>query len=361
MYNNKVLALKWRPKNFKDFIGNNNVIKIILNSLKYKKIYSTYLFYGPKGVGKTSLSRLLSKSLNCELGINGNFCLKCSNCLSISKGKSCDVIEIDGASKSKLEDIKDILDSIYYLPINMRYKIYIIDEVHMLSRYSFNALLKVLEEPPKYVKFIFATTEYNKIPNTILSRCMCFYLKPLSIDEIYNRLIYICKKESYKFEKSALELISINSEGSLRDALILLEQLYLIKFKIKLKYVNIFFNKVDDYLIFNFLKNLFKKKYNKILSYLDIFLNSNMEYNDIFLSILDKLYKLLLIKIIPNINSIKFNIIKNKENILYLSKYVNIKDIKHYYNIFLYGKTNLLNYYDKKIFFEYLIFKTIIL
>ncbi len=357
----KILPIKWRPKSFKDFVGNKNVIKSILNSLKNNKIYTTYLFYGPKGVGKTSLSKLLSKSLNCINSLNGNSCLNCLNCLYIDKGRSSDVIEIDAASKSKIEDIKDILDNIYYLPISMKYKIYIIDEVHMLSRYSFNALLKIFEEPPKYVKFILATTEFNKIPDTILSRCICFNLKPLNINEIFNRLIYISDKELFKYDIKALKLISIYSNGSLRDALILLDQLSLFDNNITLKNTNFFLNRIEDKYIFSFLKYLFLINYKKIIFYLNIFLNKNIDYEYIISNILDKLYKLLLFKVIPNFNcySIDFVDSNYRFKIIELCKLVNINDINFYYKIFFLNRNNLINFYDKKIFFEYLIFKCI--
>ncbi len=356
----QLLPLKWRPQCFNDFVGHENIVKFIINSLKLNKIYSTYLFYGPRGVGKTSLSRLFAKTLNCINLINYNPCQNCNICLSISSGQSVDLIEIDAATYSKVEDIKNILDKIYYLPILMKYKIYIFDEIHMLSRHSFNSLLKVLEETPNHVKFILATTDLNKIPDTILSRCMSFYLKPLSNKNILDRLILIANKELFKYDIEALKIISLYANGSMRDAIILLDQLLLSTDSsyLTVKEINYFLNRIDEELIFLFLNYLFISNYNKILYCLNIFLKKNIDFNYLINNILEKLHFLFIMKIIPNFDLNVLNI-KNSIELLKLDKLVSLKDINYFYKIFYIAKKDLILTSDKKIIFEFLIFKLI--
>ncbi len=357
------LSLKWRPKFFNDFVGHKFVIKILINSLKLNKIHNCYLFYGSYGVGKTSLARIFSKGLNCINGITNLFCGKCLNCLNIDLGKSCDVIEIDAASRTKVEDIKEILDKVYYLPISMRYKIYIIDEVHMLSRYSFNALLKILEETPNHVKFIFATTEINKIPDTILSRCMSFNLKPLSKIDIFNRLHYIINKEKIFISKNSINIISSYSKGSMRNALILLDQLILFNngFYISNNSVYLLLDIVHDKWIFLFMKYLFLKD-NKIFYFLNKLNNLNINYYNFISSLLDKLYILLFLIIFPkNLNNLnKFYEKKSLSIFIRFKKYILLNDLIFYYKIFLYCQEKILLYYNKKIIFDFYVLKSFI-
>ncbi len=358
MKSNRIFALKWRPKNFDDFIGQNKIIDILKNSLKLKKIYNVYLFYGIQGIGKTSLARILAKSFNCINGITFNPCCVCNFCISIDSVKSIDVIEIDAASKTKIDDIKDILDKVNYLPIYMKYKIYIIDEVHMLSRYSFNALLKILEEPPEYAKFILATTEFHKIPDTILSRCMILNLIPIKNCYIINRLNFILKKEKITFSEDVLKIISINSNGSMRDALMLTEQLFLLngKNKILIKDVNKLLNILNNKWIFLFLKYLFIKN-KKIFFLLERFFFNNINYNIFILDLLKILFNLFLVKIFPEYI---LKIIKNKKylNILYKFKNIlSLNDINFYYNIFLKCKNDIYNSFNERFVFEFYIMK----
>jgi len=218
------LARKWRPRTFSQLVGQEHINKALINSLNQQRLHHAYLFTGTRGVGKTSIARLLAKALNCERGISAEPCLQCDICLSIEQGRFLDLIEIDGASRTRVEDTREILENVQYAPTNGRFKIYLIDEVHMLSQHSFNALLKTLEEPPAHVKFILATTDPQKLPVTVLSRCLQFNLKPLQAEAICQQLQLVLTDEALPFEIHAVELLAHAAQGSMRDALSLLDQ-----------------------------------------------------------------------------------------------------------------------------------------
>ncbi|EGS4523444.1 DNA polymerase III subunit gamma/tau [Salmonella enterica] len=220
----QVLARKWRPQTFADVVGQEHVLTALANSLSLGRIHHAYLFSGTRGVGKTSIARLLAKGLNCETGITATPCGVCDNCREIEQGRFVDLIEIDAASRTKVEDTRDLLDNVQYAPARGRFKVYLIDEVHMLSRHSFNALLKTLEEPPAHVKFLLATTDPQKLPVTILSRCLQFHLKALDVEQIRHQLEHILNEEHIAHEPRALQLLSRAADGSLRDALSLTDQ-----------------------------------------------------------------------------------------------------------------------------------------
>ncbi len=222
-----VLARKYRPQNFAEIIGQSVLVTTLSNAIKNNKLHHAYILTGIRGVGKTTTARIIAKTLNClnlEMSQSARACGECDNCKSITLSRHQDIIEIDAASRTGVDDIREIIESIAYAPVMARYKIYIIDEVHMLSNSAFNALLKTLEEPPPHVKFIFATTEIRKVPITILSRCQRFDLRRLDENEIANHLKNILQKESHDFDFQALELIAKMSEGSVRDALSLTDQ-----------------------------------------------------------------------------------------------------------------------------------------
>ncbi|MBD1574929.1 DNA polymerase III subunit gamma/tau [Vibrio sp. S11_S32] len=218
------LARKWRPAKFNQVVGQDHVVTALENALKQNRLHHAYLFSGTRGVGKTSIGRLFAKGLNCETGITDNPCGVCDSCAEIDQGRHVDLLEIDAASRTKVEDTRELLDNVQYKPARGRFKVYLIDEVHMLSRHSFNALLKTLEEPPEYVKFLLATTDPQKLPVTILSRCLQFHLKPISSDQIHQQLDYVLGEESITSEPRALGLISHAADGSMRDALSLSDQ-----------------------------------------------------------------------------------------------------------------------------------------
>jgi len=220
----QVLARKWRPQNFKEMVGQEHVLRALINALDNQRLHHAYLFTGTRGVGKTTIGRILAKCLSCDKGITSEPCGSCGACTSIVEGRYVDLIEIDAASRTKVEDMRELLENVQYAPTEGRFKIYLIDEVHMLSQSSFNALLKTLEEPPKHVKFLFATTDPQKLPVTILSRCLQFNLKNMSPERIVGHLNYILAEEKVTFEEMALWALARAADGSMRDALSLTDQ-----------------------------------------------------------------------------------------------------------------------------------------
>ena len=220
----KVLARKWRPGSFSDVVGQQHILQSLSHALDSDRLHHALLFTGTRGVGKTTIARILAKALNCEEGISSTPCGKCASCLAVDEGRFIDLIEVDAASKTKVDDTRELLDNVQYLPTSGRYKVYLIDEVHMLSRSSFNALLKTLEEPPDHVKFLLATTDPQKLPVTVLSRCLQFNLKRLDPDQIKSQLVRILETENIESDDDALDLLARSADGSMRDGLSLLDQ-----------------------------------------------------------------------------------------------------------------------------------------
>jgi DNA polymerase III subunit gamma/tau len=220
----QVLARKWRPRNFTELVGQEHVVRALTNALEQQRLHHAYLFTGTRGVGKTTLARILAKSLNCETGVTAAPCGKCAACTEIDSGRFVDLIELDAASNTQVDNMRELLENALYAPTSGRYKVYIIDEVHMLSRSAFNAMLKTLEEPPGHVKFILATTDPQKIPVTVLSRCLQFGLKQIPPQQIRDRLTEVLAAENVPADAGSVALIARAAEGSLRDALSLLDQ-----------------------------------------------------------------------------------------------------------------------------------------
>ena len=220
----QVLARKWRPRNFAEMVGQEHVVRALSNALDNDRLHHAYLFTGTRGVGKTTLARILSKSLNCEQGVSATPCGTCSVCREIDDGRFVDLLEVDAASKTGVDDTRELLENVPYAPVRGRYKVYLIDEVHMFSGHSFNALLKTLEEPPPHVKFLLATTDPQKVPVTVLSRCLQFNLKRLPQAQIEGQFRHILQAEGVSFSDEALEIIARSADGSMRDGLSLLDQ-----------------------------------------------------------------------------------------------------------------------------------------
>ena len=220
----QVLARKWRPRTFAELVGQEHVVRALVNALTQQRLHHAYLFTGTRGVGKTTLARIVAKALNCETGVTATPCGRCAPCTEIDGGRFVDLLELDAASNTQVDNMRELLENALYAPTSGRYKIYIIDEVHMLSRNAFNAMLKTLEEPPQHVKFILATTDPQKVPVTVLSRCLQFGLKRIPQEQIRSRLQHILEAEGIRCDAAALPLIARAAQGSLRDALSLLDQ-----------------------------------------------------------------------------------------------------------------------------------------
>ncbi|RMG50394.1 MAG: DNA polymerase III subunit gamma/tau [Gammaproteobacteria bacterium] len=220
----QVLARKWRPRSFEELVGQPHVQRALMNALEADRLHHAYLFTGTRGVGKTTIARILAKCLNCEQGVSAHPCGECESCRAIDEGRFVDLIEVDAASRTKVEDTRELLDNVQYAPTRGRYKVYLIDEVHMLSGHSFNALLKTLEEPPPHVKFLLATTDPQKLPVTVLSRCLQFNLKRMAPQQIVEHLHHVLEQEGIEHDMEALDLLARAADGSMRDALSLLDQ-----------------------------------------------------------------------------------------------------------------------------------------
>ncbi len=256
----QVLARKWRPKTFGQLVGQDHVVKALSNALTQQRLHHAYLFTGTRGVGKTTIARILAKALNCETGITATPCGTCGACTEIDQGRFVDMLEVDAATNTKVEEMRELLDQAQYMPVSGRFKVYIIDEVHMLSRSAFNSMLKTLEEPPEHVKFILATTDPQKVPVTVLSRCLQFNLKQMATDAIAGHLAHVLKEENIEFEASALDVLARAARGSMRDSLSLLDQAIAYSGgKVERAQVSAMLGAVDHEYLFNILDALAKQ------------------------------------------------------------------------------------------------------
>ena len=292
-----VLALKYRPKSFEEVTGQELVIKTLANSINLNKIHNAYLFSGTRGMGKTTIARLFAKSLLCETSITSQPCGKCSACIEIDNGNHLDLIEIDAASRTKVEDTRSLMDNVQYAPSSSRFKVYLIDEVHMLSTKSFNALLKTIEEPPSHVKFLMATTEPEKLPDTILSRCLHFKLASATFSVITNHLEKILQAEKIKYEMGALDTIAKNANGSIRDSLSILEQcISFCNGNLEAIKVKNFLGEVDDSIIQNIIISISNKDPIALVESIES-LSPDSDYEKITDTIMHAFYEITLMQI----------------------------------------------------------------
>jgi DNA polymerase III subunit gamma/tau len=320
------LARKWRPQNFDDIAAQDHIVEILKNAIKLNRVSHAYLFAGPRGIGKTTTARVLAKALNCQKPLLPNPCLKCSNCIQIKDGNSLDVLEIDGASNRGIDQVRDLRENVKLQPAQSNFKIYIIDEVHMLTEAAFNALLKTLEEPPSHVKFIFATTQPNKVPATILSRCQRFDFKPFSTAAIKEKLIDILTQESIDFEPEALGIIAESAGGSLRDGESLLDQLICIagSKKLKTETVKDFLGLIEADLLYNLVKDLIESNISSAFTALNSLISDGRELTIIIESLISYFRFILHYKILGSaelaFGTIDIDSDKAREQTLQLSK-----------------------------------------
>jgi DNA polymerase-3 subunit gamma/tau len=332
----QVLARKWRPKTFEDMVGQGHVLQALTNALDNDRLHHAYLFTGTRGVGKTTLARILAKCLNCEQGVSSTPCGECSACVSIDEGRFVDLIEVDAASRAKVDETRDLMDNVQYAPSVGRYKVYLIDEVHMFSGHSFNALLKTLEEPPPHVKFLLATTESKKIPVTILSRCLQFNLKHLSTEQIETQLEKVLESEAVESDAISRNLISKSADGSLRDALSLLDQAIAYgDGRLQEAQVRAMLGTIDSLELNELLEALVSGDAQAVLRCTDHMAEHNPDYDSVLVELLSIFQRIAICQIVDSDD------IEQDETINALSQRISKEDVQLYYQIGVMGRKDL--------------------
>ena len=354
----QVLARKWRPKKFAEVAGQGHVLKSLINALDNERLHHAYLFTGTRGVGKTTLARILAKCLNCEKGVTSEPCEACSTCTEINEGRFIDLIEVDAASRTKVEDTRELLDNVQYSSTRGRFKVYLIDEVHMLSNHSFNALLKTLEEPPAHVKFLFATTDPQKLPITILSRCLQFNLKNLSPKLIVEYLETVMQQEQIKCDSDALWQLAAAASGSMRDALTLADQ------AISYCQGEISHSGVIDMLgvpqqaqVFELLSAMAKGDLPLVLSLVEAISDHTPDYSNTLDSLLSTLHRIAIAQAAPTAVDNSFG---DKQAVLRLAAEFAAEDIQLFYQLGAKGRVELRSGLDMRSAFEMLLLRMMI-
>ena len=340
----QVLARKWRPKTFADVVGQEHIITALANGLKDNRLHHAYLFSGTRGVGKTSIARLFAKGLNCVHGVTATPCGECENCKAIEQGNFIDLIEIDAASRTKVEDTRELLDNVQYKPVVGRFKVYLIDEVHMLSRHSFNALLKTLEEPPEYVKFLLATTDPQKLPVTILSRCLQFHLKALDETQISQHLAHILTQENIPFEEPALVKLAKAAQGSIRDSLSLTDQAIAMGDRqITNSVVSNMLGLLNDNYSIDILYALHQGNGELLMRTLQRVADAAGDWDKLLGECAEKLHQIALMQLLPQKSS------DDNEHFSFLAKHISPEDVQFFYQVIVSGRKDLSNAPNRRI------------
>ncbi|WP_158135928.1 DNA polymerase III subunit gamma/tau [Photobacterium damselae] len=335
----QVLARKWRPAQFADVVGQAHVLTALENALEHNRLHHAYLFSGTRGVGKTTIARIFAKGLNCEQGVTAHPCGQCATCKEIDEGRFVDLLEIDAASRTKVEDTRELLDNVQYKPARGRFKVYLIDEVHMLSRHSFNALLKTLEEPPEYVKFILATTDPQKLPVTILSRCLQFHLKHLDNQQIQTQLEKVLTEEQLAYDIKALSLIARAAEGSMRDALSLTDQaIALGNGNVEADKVSAMLGTLDTDQALMLLEAVAQKQAQVAIDTLHQLAQVGVEWDGLLRELAAQLHRIAMSQVLPESQDESS---PDFERVLLLSKLMTPQDVQLCYQIALQGRQDL--------------------
>lgn len=336
----QVLARKWRPQTFADVVGQEHVLTALANGLSLGRIHHAYLFSGTRGVGKTTIARLLAKGLNCETGITATPCGQCDNCREIEQGRFVDLIEIDAASRTKVEDTRDLLDNVQYAPARGRFKVYLIDEVHMLSRHNFNALLKTLEEPPAHVKFLLATTDPQKLPVTILSRCLQFHLKALDVDQIRSQLETVLQAEHITSDQRALQLLARAADGSMRDALSLTDQAIAMgQGQVTTATVSQMLGTLDDEQPLAILEALVSADGEKVMAQVAQAASRGVDWENLLVETLALLHRIAMVQLLPSVLDNHYAAIEQR--LRELARTLPPTDVQLYYQTLLVGRKEL--------------------
>ena len=336
----QVLARKYRPRNFNELVGQNHVSRALTSALERGRLHHAYLFTGTRGVGKTTIARILAKCLNCETGVTSTPCEVCPTCKAVNEGRFIDLIEIDAASRTKVEDTRELLDNVPYAPTQGRFKVYLIDEVHMLSTHSFNALLKTLEEPPEHVKFLFATTDPQKLPITVISRCLQFTLRPLAVDEITEHLSNILKQEQIQAEQDAIWQIAESAQGSLRDALSLTDQAIAYgQGEIQHQDVKDMLGLIDRTIIYDLILAIHQNQKARVSELLMQFRQQALDVSLVLDQLISTLHELALLQYLPEL-SLKYSAEINQK-IMQLSQRISAQDLQLYYQVACKGRADL--------------------